>query len=139
MFRIKRNRLFFTLTLPCFLPFTITQLGHEADVFFLSSFIFHHRCFFIHAPLAFQDSTYNTLFLFAFHVSFTQRLIEMAVQAADGMAYLEAGRLVHRDLAARNCLLDRNLTLKIGDFGLSRSLSSTYYKKGEDIRERVDG
>lgn len=60
-----------------------------------------------------------------------QRLIEMAVQAADGMAYLESKRLVHRDLAARNCLLDQNLTLKIGDFGLSRTLTSNYYRKGE--------
>lgn len=55
------------------------------------------------------------------------------MQAADGMAYLAAARLVHRDLAARNCLLDHNLTLKIGDFGLSRALlKSNYYRKGEN-------
>nr|WCJ14479.1 tyrosine kinase insulin receptor [Callinectes sapidus] len=62
------------------------------------------------------------------HVS-EEKLVEMAVQAADGMAYLAERRLVHRDLAARNCLLDHNLVLKIGDFGLSRSLKSDYYRK----------
>lgn len=62
-------------------------------------------------------------------------LVEMAVQAADGMAYLASRRLVHRDLAARNCLLDGTLessfcgevTLKIGDFGLSIDLESDCY------------
>ncbi|KAG7175446.1 Insulin-like receptor-like 2, partial [Homarus americanus] len=54
---------------------------------------------------------------------------QMAVEAADGMAYLAAGKLVHRDLAARNCMLDNELTLKIGDFGLTRNLKSDYYRK----------
>ncbi|XP_064117241.1 insulin-like growth factor 1 receptor isoform X2 [Macrobrachium nipponense] len=58
-----------------------------------------------------------------------QKLIEMAVEAADGMAYLSDRKLVHRDLAARNCMLDDNLTLKIGDFGLTRNLKSDYYRK----------
>ncbi|XP_037785052.1 receptor tyrosine-protein kinase erbB-2-like [Penaeus monodon] len=57
------------------------------------------------------------------------QLVEMAVQAADGMAYLAAQKLVHRDLAARNCMLDHNLTLKVGDFGLTRNLKSDYYRK----------
>ncbi|XP_042888474.1 insulin-like peptide receptor [Penaeus japonicus] len=57
------------------------------------------------------------------------QLIEMAVEAADGMAYLASQKLVHRDLAARNCMLDHNLTLKIGDFGLTRNLKSDYYRK----------
>ncbi|XP_071545123.1 insulin-like growth factor 1 receptor [Panulirus ornatus] len=59
-----------------------------------------------------------------------QKMIEMAVEAADGMAYLAAGKLVHRDLAARNCMLDHQLTLKIGDFGLTRNLKSDYYRTG---------
>nr|XP_053652619.1 insulin receptor-like [Cherax quadricarinatus] len=58
-----------------------------------------------------------------------QKVLEMAAEAADGMTYLAWKRLVHRDLAARNCMLDQTLTLKIGDFGLSRSLHSNYYRK----------
>ncbi|KAG7174841.1 Insulin-like receptor-like 3 [Homarus americanus] len=56
-----------------------------------------------------------------------RKVLQMAVEAADGMAYLAGQQLVHRDLAARNCLLDHNLSLKIGDFGLSRNL---YNSKG---------
>ncbi|XP_042875215.1 insulin-like growth factor 1 receptor, partial [Penaeus japonicus] len=58
-----------------------------------------------------------------------QKVMEMAVEAADGMSYLASRRLVHRDLAARNCMLDHNLTLKIGDFGLTRNLKSDYYRR----------
>lgn len=54
-------------------------------------------------------------------------MTQMAVEAADGMAYLGSKQLVHRDLAARNCMLDKELTLKIGDFGLARHVTKEYY------------
>ncbi|CAJ0590421.1 unnamed protein product [Cylicocyclus nassatus] len=41
-------------------------------------------------------------------------------QAAYGLDYLHSRHFIHRDIAARNCLLSKNLTLKIADFGLAR-------------------
>ncbi|MEE6496190.1 hypothetical protein FKM82_002257 [Ascaphus truei] len=56
-------------------------------------------------------------------------LRHMVAQIASGMRYLSSLNFVHRDLATRNCLVGRNYTIKIADFGMSRNLySGDYYR-----------
>lgn len=50
-----------------------------------------------------------------------KELHTFAIQIARGMRHLEDRQITHRDLAARNVLIDEHKTLKISDFGLSRT------------------
>lgn len=60
-----------------------------------------------------------------------KQMSQMAIEIADGMAFLAAKKFVHRDLAARNCMVAEDLTVKIGDFGMTRDIYETdYYRKG---------
>uniref|UniRef100_A0A671P8L0 Insulin-like growth factor 1 receptor n=1 Tax=Sinocyclocheilus anshuiensis TaxID=1608454 RepID=A0A671P8L0_9TELE len=60
-----------------------------------------------------------------------KKMIQMAGEIADGMAYLNANKFVHRDLAARNGMVADDFTVKIGDFGMTRDIYETdYYRKG---------
>ncbi|XP_034171540.2 insulin-like receptor-like isoform X1 [Osmia lignaria lignaria] len=59
------------------------------------------------------------------------RILQMAIEIADGMAYLSTKKFVHRDLAARNCMVAEDLTVKVGDFGMTRDIyERDYYRKG---------
>ncbi|XP_051127168.1 uncharacterized protein LOC127248715 [Andrographis paniculata] len=57
-----------------------------------------------------------------------RRRIHMALDVARGMNYLHHCNppIVHRDLKSSNLLVDKNWTVKVGDFGLSRLKRETY-------------
>ena len=48
--------------------------------------------------------------------------LRMAQQVAKGLVYLTEKHFVHRDMATRNCLVNKNLDVKISDFGLAQYL-----------------
>ena len=51
-------------------------------------------------------------------------------ELSKAMTFLEHHSLLHRDLAARNILLTAELTVKLADFGLSRTVgTSDYYRR----------
>lgn len=64
-------------------------------------------------PFSFSSSTHpqNTSSL---PLPPLKKMIQMAGEIADGMAYLNANKFVHRDLAARNCMVAEDFTVKIG-------------------------
>ena len=67
-------------------------------------------------------------------------LTNVTLQIAKAMEYLSAKRIIHRDLAARNVLvgMDGLKTVKLNDFGLSRTLTtSSYYMKTSDDKVPV--
>lgn len=50
------------------------------------------------------------------------------------MEYLGSQNYIHRDLAARNVLVENERTVKIGDFGLTKSIKDNdgYYTVKDD-------
>ncbi|KAK3002567.1 hypothetical protein RJ639_022062 [Escallonia herrerae] len=57
-----------------------------------------------------------------------RRRVLMALDIARGVNYLHhcSPPIIHRDLKSSNLLVDRNWTVKVGDFGLSRLKQETY-------------
>ncbi|XP_056119496.1 tyrosine-protein kinase JAK1-like [Rhinichthys klamathensis goyatoka] len=63
-----------------------------------------------------------------------KRLLLYALQICQGMEYLGSQNYIHRDLAARNILVENKSLVKIGDFGLTKSIKDDkdYYKVTEE-------
>ncbi|XP_061594707.1 tyrosine-protein kinase JAK1 [Cololabis saira] len=61
-------------------------------------------------------------------------LLSYCVQICKGMDYLGEQNYIHRDLAARNVLVENEKTVKIGDFGLTKSIKDNngYYTVRDD-------
>ncbi|XP_053472982.1 cytoplasmic tyrosine-protein kinase BMX [Ictalurus furcatus] len=56
-----------------------------------------------------------------------RRLLTMCLDVCEAMAYLEGQQFIHRDLAARNCLVDKDLSVKVSDFGMARYVLDDQY------------
>ncbi|XP_071965860.1 tyrosine-protein kinase Fyn-like [Antedon mediterranea] len=54
-------------------------------------------------------------------------LVDMSVQIANGMEFLETHNYVHRNLAARNILVGENRLCKVADVGLARMVDDDEY------------
>uniref|UniRef100_A0A3Q2UXG2 Tyrosine-protein kinase n=1 Tax=Haplochromis burtoni TaxID=8153 RepID=A0A3Q2UXG2_HAPBU len=52
----------------------------------------------------------------------SKKLLHYASQICKGMDYLGTKRYIHRDLATRNILVESEMRVKIGDFGLTKVL-----------------
>ncbi|KAI1899785.1 hypothetical protein AGOR_G00065320 [Albula goreensis] len=61
-------------------------------------------------------------------------LLEMCEDVCGAMVYLENKQFIHRDLAARNCLVDKDLTVKVSDFGMARYVLDDQYTSSEGTR-----
>ncbi|CAF0801007.1 unnamed protein product [Rotaria sordida] len=60
-------------------------------------------------------------------------LVDFAIDACEGLAYLEKNRIVHRDIAASNILIADDNTAKISDFGLAICLETIGKENGNNI------
>ncbi|KAK3740688.1 hypothetical protein QZH41_019063, partial [Actinostola sp. cb2023] len=70
-------------------------------------------------------------------VSIKQRLIplKMSIDIGSGLEFLHSKRFYHSDLATRNCIVNSDLTVKIGDYGISRDLYQGDYYKDPKLSE----
>lgn len=61
-------------------------------------------------------------------------VFEWFLCVCQGMEYLGSQNYIHRDLAARNILVENESLVKIGDFGLTKSIKDDkeYYKVTEE-------
>ena len=54
------------------------------------------------------------------------QILDWFAQLALAVAYIHRRRVLHRDLKTQNIFLTRELTLRLGDFGVARVLEHTF-------------
>ena len=79
------------------------------------------------APLFSLGSLYSLIHESSISLSKRQK-VSMALDAAMGMEYLHAFKVVHRDLKPENLLVSGDLRVAVSDFGISRVLSGNMTK-----------
>lgn len=52
-------------------------------------------------------------------------IITWLFQLVLGIQFIHSNKILHRDIKPQNIFIDENLNIKIGDFGISKILSST--------------
>lgn len=57
----------------------------------------------------------------------SKKLTAMALDVARALSYLSDLEYVHRDIASRNCLINAQRTVKLADFGMTRSVAGNDY------------
>ena len=65
------------------------------------------------------------------------QLIDMAMQVAQGMAYLEEHTdIIHRNLAARNILVGENLICKVANFEMAQEIDEDIYETPSGVNTK---
>jgi NIMA (never in mitosis gene a)-related kinase len=62
------------------------------------------------------------------------RIWKYAIQTILGLAYIHSNRIIHRDIKTLNLFLDTDDNIKIGDFGIARTLGD-----GTDLLRTIVG
>lgn len=101
------------------------RLRHPNVLLFMGACYSHERLAIVTEYLP-RGSLFKTLHKNAQSLDIRRRL-RMAIDVARGMNYLHRRNppIVHRDLKSSNLLVDKNWTVKVGDFGLSRLKHAT--------------
>ncbi|XP_063046571.1 tyrosine-protein kinase ITK/TSK [Engraulis encrasicolus] len=62
------------------------------------------------------------------------KMLNMCLDVSEAMAYLESSNFIHRDLAARNCLVSKDLSVKVSDFGMTRFVLDDQYTSSQGTK-----
>ena len=63
-----------------------------------------------------------------------KKLLEIFLQCMDGLAYIHKCGVIHRDIKTENIFFDKNMNIKIGDFGTSALMEKSNKEKNESIK-----